>query len=234
MLVEKPAVTISVYLLLAEEIIGTLIERIVGELVRRCRSTPTSPRSRPAAVARPGAALVNDVSGLRDVGLADVCARNVPPSSSCTWCCPEAASAGSRPLPDMSLVMSSTSCETGCAWRWSAAWRRHRRSWIQVPISPRHRRRRSESWRRMEELDALVGRYRSPSRGRTRGSGYRPAPEPASCRHARRSRSLPGCRRPDHPRARRRGRTRLPEGPGCPARRSRCSRRSAARRLDTP
>ena len=44
---------------------------------RRARSpsTPTSPRSPTAAIAA-GASIVNDVSGLRDVGLADVCARH--------------------------------------------------------------------------------------------------------------------------------------------------------------
>ena len=57
------------------QLVVPLVERVAGELGATCPSTPTSPPSR-APRSRRGPAVINDVSGLRDPELADVCAQH--------------------------------------------------------------------------------------------------------------------------------------------------------------
>ena len=166
----------------AEEIarVVPLIERIAAAHPEVVVSVDTYKPAVAEAALAAGAAIVNDVSGLRDPGLADVCARHGRRAGGHAQPPPRPSSASRTP--------ASTRTWSRRSWRSCAsAWRsprrpecpRRRRSSTPGRTSPRRRPRRSRSCAGWTASRPSAAPSCSPSRART-SSARSPGPARAS------------------------------------------------------
>ena len=188
---------------------------------RSSPSTPTSPRwRRPRS--RAGAAIVNDVSGLRDPALAEVCARLRRGAGDHAHARgAEGHAARPGPLRRRRRRRRRLPARADGRRAGRRAWARSRSCSTRARTSPRRRRRPSPCCGGWTRCWRSAGRCCWPSRART-SSARSPAARPRErgAGHAGRARaraSTPGAHDPARARRRRGAPTSSPCGPRCAA-----------------